>query len=316
MESLRIGTLGLQSKYLLSPMEEVSDAGFRRLCYKNGAGITWTEMIRASGIVRRNKATLDLIDTHDPETLTGVQLFAVNERELAVALYTLDQLANSTHPHFKNIRAVDLNFGCPSPDVIRIGAGPALLKRTNKMTLMFDKLSHWRKTTTLPIGAIGAKIRLGLNQMEQDHKVYLRLMDAANMHLDYLTVHARNAKQNSRDPPTWSAIREAKEYARIPVIGNGDVFSQEDAERMFRETGCDGIMLARAAIRNPWIFRELAGKGNGAPTPDEINAAEKEYMDCATRFSTKQKYIDFHKENFARMRKGTQMIVPKNENLI
>jgi len=312
---LRIGALDLQSKYLLSPMEEVSDAGFRRLCCRLGAGITWTEMIRASGIVRRNKATLDLIDTHDPETLTGIQLLAVNERELAVALYTLDQLANSTHPHFMNIRAVDLNFGCPSPDVIRIGAGPALLKRTNKMATMFDKLGHWRKTTTLPIGAIGAKIRLGLNQMEQEHKVYLRLVDAANAHLDYLTVHARNAKQRSRDPPTWSAIREIKELSKIPVVGNGDVFTPADAERMFAETGCDGIMLARAAIRSPWIFRELCGAGAGKPSLDEINSAEKEYSAFSAQHGAKQKHRDFHRENFAKMRLGGFTSVPKNSNL-
>ena len=310
MQSLTIGKLELQSPYVLSPLEGVSDAGFRKLCYGLGAGITWTEMIRASGVVRRNKATLDLIDTHDPDVLTGIQLFAVNERELAVALYTLEQLAHSTHPHFMHIKAVDLNFGCPSPEVIRIGAGPALLKRTNKMALMFDKLDHWRKHTKLPIGAVGAKIRLGLNQQEQDHKVYLRIVEAANRHLDYLTVHARHAKQRSRDPPTWAAIREIKQLATIPVIGNGDALTVRDAVRMREETGCDGVMLARAAIRDPWVFRELLG---GAPgTPDEIRAAAAEYAASAT---SKGKYREFHRENFARMLAGGAHVVPGNSNL-
>jgi tRNA-dihydrouridine synthase len=115
--NMNIGSLALQSNILLSPLEGVSDVGFRHLCYANGAGITWTEMIRGSGIVRKNKATLDLIDTYDPATLTGIQIFAVNERELGVALYKLEQLAASSMTHIKNIRAVDLNFGCPSPDM-------------------------------------------------------------------------------------------------------------------------------------------------------------------------------------------------------
>ena len=315
-----IGTLTLQSKYLLAPMEEVSDVGFRRLCFSLGAGITWTEMIRASGIVRKNKATLDLIDTFDSGTPTGIQLFAVNERELAVALYNLDQLANSTHPHFKNIVAVDLNFGCPSPDIIRIGAGPALLKRVNKMNIMFDKLAHWRKTTTLPIGAIGAKIRLGLNQQEQDHKIYLRLVEPACKHLDYFIVHARNAKQKSSDPVSWNAIKEVKDLAirqprTIPIIGNGNVFSAIDAERMTSQTGCDGIMIARAAIANPWVFRELTGHGDAKPTAIEIARAKEEYMAIAQAYTTKQKYLDFHKEGFSRMLSGIQQSVPKSENM-
>lgn len=318
--NLTIGTLTLQSKFILAPMEGVSDVGYRKLCFQNGAGLTWTEMVRASGIVRRNKATLDLIDTFDSETPTGLQLFAVNERELAVALYQLDQLANSTHPHFKNIVAVDLNFGCPSPDIIRIGAGPALLKRTNKMTIMFDKLAHWRKTTTLPIGAIGAKIRLGLNQQEQDHKVYLRLVEAACKHLDYLVVHARHAKQKSNDPVSWNAIKEVKELAMqqprtIPIIGNGNVFSAMDAARMTAQTGCDGIMIARAAIANPWVFRELNGTGPSTPNPLEIARAKEEYLATAQAHAAKQKYLEFHKEGFSRMLSGIQQSVPKSENM-
>lgn len=312
---MRIGDLQLQSRFILSPMEGVSDAGFRHICYAQGAGFTWTEMIRASGIVRRNKATLDLIDTHDPSTPTGIQLFAVNERELGVALYTLENLAHSTHPHFKNIRAIDLNFGCPSPDIIRIGAGPALLKRTNKMATIFDKLAHWRKTTKLDIGAVGVKIRLGLNQMEQDHKVYLRLMDAANANLDYITVHARHAKQKSRDTPSWNAIKEVKDIASIPVIGNGDVVDSASAKRMTGQTGCDGIMIARAAIQSPWVFRELDGKGAAVPTPEELSEAERIYSDFASRHQAKEKYRAFHAENFRRMRSGSGAAVPQDSNM-
>ena len=127
--SLRLGTLTLASPFILSPMESVSDAAFRRLCWEQGAGFTWTEMIRARGIVRNNKSTLELVDSFDPEVPTGVQLFVVNEEELTAALARIEALADTTYPHFRNVTAVDLNFGCPSPEVIRVGAGPALLKR-------------------------------------------------------------------------------------------------------------------------------------------------------------------------------------------
>lgn len=330
LTSLTIGSLRLQSRFILAPMEGVSDIGFRRLCYAQGAGLTWTEMVRASGIIRKNKATLDLIDTYDISTPTGVQLFVVNERELLAALQTLELLAATTHPHFNNIIAVDLNFGCPSPDLIKIGAGPALMKRAVKMETIFKTLHEWKKTTKLPIGAIGAKIRLGMNAQEQEYKIYLRIIPAANKYLDYLMVHARHAKQKSKDPVTWSAITEIKMQSTIPIIGNGDVFSALDAENMFSSTHCDGILIARGAITNPWIFRELreylernsldkSQKENKEKTEERIEEKEKikektekkfkkeiilareEYFAIAKKYNTKEKYIAFHEENFKKL---------------
>jgi tRNA-dihydrouridine synthase len=310
---LRLGTLELQSRFLLAPLERVSDMGFRHLCYQNGAGITWTEMVRALSVARKNASTLDLIDTHDPATLTGVQLFAVNERELDTALEALEELAGSTHPHFKNIRAIDLNFGCPSPDIIRIGAGPAMVKRQAKMRALFETLRAWKERTTLPIGAIGAKIRLGLNEQEFEYGVYLRIVEAASELLDYLTVHARHARMRSSDPARWDAIRQVKAAATIPIIGNGDALTAQDAHRMLQETGCDGVLIARGAIRDPWIFRELLG--GDPPSDEEIAIAQDAYMSMAHAHGTKPKYVAFHAENFAHMLEHAQGHIPKTEHL-
>jgi tRNA-dihydrouridine synthase len=156
---------------LLSPLEGLSDAGFRRLCFELGAGFTWTEMIRAKAIARENASTLDLIDTFDSDVPTGIQLSATDEKSLQAALAVIDRLSASGRPHFRNIRAVDLNFGCPSQDVISCGAGPAMLKRRSKLRDMFTTLRIWREHTHLDIAAIGAKIRLGLNAGEQKRKV-------------------------------------------------------------------------------------------------------------------------------------------------
>jgi tRNA-dihydrouridine synthase len=299
--SLRLGSLQLANPFILAPMESVTDVAYRRLCWEQGAALTFTEMIRARGIVRNNKSTLDLIDTTDPEVPTGIQLMVANERELVEALERLEKLAGTSHPHFKNLIAVDLNFGCPSPEVIKIGAGPALLKRKAKLGLIFETLAQWKKTTTLPIKAVGAKIRLGLNRPEQDAKVYLPIVELANASLDWLTIHARHARAQSGDPATWSAIAEATGRATIPIIGNGDVFTRDDFERLTKTTNASGALIARAAIRSPWVFRGLTGKGAHAPTLEEIDAAERQYLERST--DTRPKFRQWHAEGFERMRR-------------
>jgi tRNA-dihydrouridine synthase B len=253
---------------------------------------------------------------------TGVQLLVANEQELGQALHKLDTLAATSHPHFKHLRAVDLNFGCPSPEVIKVGAGPALLKRRARLEALFTMLKAWKAKTALPIGAVGAKIRLGLNRPEEDQKVYLPIVELANRHLDYLVIHARHARQESTEPPRWSAIAEARALAQIPLIGNGDVVTRADFQRLVKETGSDGAMIARGAIRSPWVFRGLAAKGSAAPEMlEEIEGLERRYLELSTRFGTKPKYLAWHREGFERMRKRLRgeaeagAAMPANEHM-
>ena len=184
-----------------------------------------------------------------------------------------------------------------------MGAGPALLKRRGKLETLFKTLGAWKKTTGLSIGAVGAKIRLGLNRLEQDQKVYLPVVELANEYLDYLTIHARHARQNSADKPTWGAIAEAKARSKIPIIGNGDIVSREDWERLSNQTGADGALIARGAIRSPWVFRELRGEGSASPTSEaELEAARAQYLALASRYGSKPKFQQWHQEGFRRMR--------------
>jgi tRNA-dihydrouridine synthase B len=296
-----LGSLTLETPVVLSPMEGVSDVGFRALCHAQGAALTYTEMIRAKGVARHNKSTLDLIDTFDASVPTGLQLMTTGPDELSEALKAIDELAATSHPHFMNIIAVDLNFGCPSPEVIRIGAGPAMLKRRGRLENIFERLSTWKKQTKLPVQAVTAKIRLGLNAREQEHKVFLPVVEAASKFLDGIVVHARHAGQKSRDLPTWSAIAEAKKISGIPVIGNGDVNTLADLQRMQTQTGCDAVMVARAAIKNPWSLRALTGRGTDAATLADVNAAKDAYMHTAAALAGKPKYLQFHEENFGRL---------------
>ena len=334
---LRLGSLLLPTAAILSPMESVSDVGFRRLCYEQGAAFTWcdrsasppcvacvcslrrrvcrTEMVRSGAVARNNGSSLDMIDTLDGDTPTGVQLLAKSVDELRSALDRLEACAATTRPHFRNIVAVDLNFGCPSPDVIRNGSGPAMLKRRGRLAELFDALVKWKLECGLDVRAVGVKIRLGLNRTEAEAKVYLPLVEAANAAgLDYLVVHARHAGQRSRDLPFWEAIAEVKARAAMPVIGNGNVFSAADAVEMRRQTGCDGVMLARAAIRNPWVFRDFKhgatappdavwDGGRSWPTVAEVDAAAAAYAATAQRANTKPKFVAFHERNFERLRR-------------
>ena len=205
--------------------------------------------------------------------------------------------------HLARICAVDLNLGCPSHEIIRIGAGPALLKRRTRLKEMFEALAEWRLSKVLRIQAVGCKIRLGLNQLEMDSKVYIPVTELANASLDYIVVHARHAKQRSSEPPYWDAIAEVKAAATIPVIGNGNVDNAAGATAMRAATGCDGVMLARGAIANPWGLQAISGSGPDRwPSAAEVDEAEAEYVEGARRAGTKQKFVDFHAANFVRLR--------------
>ncbi len=171
---MKLGSLLLRNKFILSPLEAVSDNGFRKLCYSLGASLTWTEMVRAGPIVKNQLSNLDLIDTYDEDTKAGVQLLVKSHEELQNCLLKLEHLAFNVekYKHLKNIVAVDLNFGCPSTDIIGEGCGPALLKRRSKVTKIFAALSEWKAVTKLPkLAAVGCKIRLGLNLKEKSEKV-------------------------------------------------------------------------------------------------------------------------------------------------
>ena len=342
----QLGTLQLSSPIILSPLERISDVGFRRLCHQNGAALTWTEMIYASDLLRPDeqgesrRSAEGRLDTYDPETPTGVQLLL--DRVAAKDQYGVDLLwrvlelwhertrdndnddNDDQYRHWNNVCALDLNFGCPSPSISRRGAGPAQLRRRSKMRDLFQVLAEF--PASLPqLGAVGAKIRLGNTAREQHYQVYLPVAEAAaECGLDYLTVHARHGDQRSRDPPCWSAIGEIKECvagSSLKVIGNGDVRTRQDVDRIMSETGCDGVMIGRAAMRNPWCFQSLTtatgGTGNAMedatiahgtewPTPAGVERAFLENEAWSAHRPAAARYQRFRHENFERLRRQAQ----------
>jgi len=302
--TLALGPLKLKNPYLLAPMEAVSDVGFRELCSSLGASLTFTEMVRGASFSRENKATLELVDTYDNSPV-GIQFLTKGPEELETVLKKFFELREKPgYEHFKNVRSFDLNFGCPSPENIRIGAGPALIKRTAKMEAIFKTLATVTRQHDDRI-AVGAKLRLGLNQIEKERKIAFRLVPAANEHLDFFTMHPKHAGQRGSDQADWNALKELRDVVTTKLIGNGGGLTAADAQSMLKQTKVDGVMLARGAINNPWIFRALNG-GAEQPTHDEIMDARSAYLATAKLYGTKQKYLEFHEENFQRMLKASR----------
>lgn len=288
-------------KLWLSPMEGVSDLGFRTLCSRRRASLTFTEMIRADGLVRGNKATLSLIDTFDKSVPTGIQLFVTKPDVLKKSLAMIRRGMEEKDGRFSNLSVIDLNFGCPSPEIIKLGGGPAMLKRTERMR---ELLTILRRESPLPCGI---KIRLGLNEREKQAKVYLRVVEMANdLGLDYLTVHPKVASEDSRAPIDFAALQEIIDHATIPIVGNGFVVDGLSAKKML-DMGCSAVMIARAAVGNPWVFEEIEHylkTGKEKVVRKDYAAVWKEYKTIVEKYGTKEKYFEYHKKVFELRAKG------------
>ena len=289
-----IRMLPLDNALWLSPMESVTDLAFRTLCHREGAELTFTEMIRADALLRGNAATLSLVDTLDPSIPTGLQLFVTKVDVLKNVLAMIREKIQEKDGRFSNLICIDLNFGCPSPEIIDRGGGPALLKRTTRMR---ELLTTLKKESPLPCGI---KIRLGLNRFEKEKKVYLRVIEIANeVGLDWVTVHPKAADATSVEPIDMDALKEIIKVSKVPIVGNGFITDRKSAEHMFH-VGCKAVMIARAAVGNPWVFRLSEDK----PTKEDYLSALEEYKKLADRYGTKKKFFDYNTKMFTLRMQG------------
>ena len=255
-------------KLLLAPLEGVSDCAFRTLCFNHGADITFTEMIRADSLVRKNKATLALLDLKN-NVPTGIQLLAIKPASATAFVAMFSSFEFHTTPV-----QINLNCGCPSPDVIQQGGGAALVKRVQRLqelVTIFRKLS-------LPVTL---KIRLGLNDYEKKNKTYLNLLKTVDA--DAFIVHARHARQSSREPADWNVFEECIATGKY-IIPNGDISGREHIS-YFQKLGIKEVMIGRAAVRNPSIFQYLNGKDK-VSLPD----LKEKYLALCEQFPNHPKY--------------------------
>ncbi|MCI0515491.1 tRNA dihydrouridine synthase DusB [candidate division KSB1 bacterium] len=236
-----LGQIEITQPAILAPLAGISDSPFRSICREFGAGLVFTEMVSADGLVRGNQHTWRYLYFEPAERPIGIQLFGNNPESMARAAEIVSQL----QPDF-----IDINMGCPVPKVIKHGAGAALLK---DLPLIEKIVRTMRAHTTIPILA---KIRSG---WEADDLVAVDLAQMlAASGVAGITVHPRTRSMNFTGHADWNLIRLVKQAVQIPVIGNGDVTSAAAAQRMFEETGCDLVMIGRGAFGNPWLFREIA----------------------------------------------------------
>lgn len=254
---LRIGPITLDAPVVLAPMAGITNTAFRRLCREYGAGLYVSEMITTRALVERNATTMRLIRHHESETPRSIQLYGVDPATVEAAVRIIVEEDHADH--------VDLNFGCPVPKVTRKGGGAALPWKTELFREIVERAAKAAGSVPLTV-----KMRKGI---DSDHLTYLeagRIAEGAGVAA--VALHARTASEFYSGHADWSAIAKLKEtVTSVPVLGNGDIWSAEDARRMMSETGCDGVVVGRGCLGRPWLFGDLArelGTGHAADPVD------------------------------------------------
>jgi nifR3 family TIM-barrel protein len=240
---VKIGNIELgEMPLLLAPMEDVSDPPFRFVCKQNGVDLMYTEFISSEGLIRDAAKSVQKLDIFEYERPIGIQIFGSNIESMREAT----EIATQAHPNL-----IDINYGCPVKNVACRGAGASLLQDIDKMVRMTEAVV---KATHLPVTV---KTRLGWDDDTKNVvEVAERLQDVG---IQALTIHGRTRSQMYKGQADWTLIREVKKNPRmrIPIFGNGDIDSPEKAMLWMKEYEVDGVMIGRAAIGNPWIFREI-----------------------------------------------------------
>jgi nifR3 family TIM-barrel protein len=237
---LKIGGLCLEHNVVLAPLAGITNLPFRILCRREGAALAYTEMVSVNGLVREGVNTLALLKSTPEDRPLGIQLFGDTPQSLAEAARMVDGYGD----------LLDINMGCPVRKVVGTGAGSALLREPDKIAEIIRAV---RAASRLPLTV---KIRSGWHCGDDSYLEIARIAESEGC--DAITLHPRSRAQMFSGHADWSQIARLKETVAIPVLGSGDLFSAADCLNMLRETGCDGVMIARGVLGAPWIFRQVA----------------------------------------------------------
>ena len=257
---LKIGTVELENNVILGPMAGVTDLPFRLLCREQGAGLVCMEMVSAKAVFYGNRNTKELLQVNPGERPVSLQLFGSDPEVLS------DIAARREEGPYD---LFDLNMGCPVPKVVKNGEGSALMKDPKLVERILSSMVRALKKP------VTVKIRKGFNDESVNAVEIARIAEGCGAAA--VAVHGRTREQYYSGKADWEIIRQVKEAVSIPVIGNGDVDSPEAAKRMLAETGCDGVMVARGAKGNPWIFKRITeyletGRIPPKPSREEVKA--------------------------------------------
>jgi tRNA-dihydrouridine synthase B len=246
---MQIGRLRLANNVAFAPLAGISNLPLRLLAKEAGCGLVCSEMVSANGLVYGSRKTAQLLHTVPEEYPLAVQLFGADPLITAeAACLAVDSGA----------AIIDINFGCAVKKIVKTGAGVALMRAPERAEALLKAV---RKAIAVPLTI---KIRSGWEPSGRQAMEMARMAEACG--IDALTIHPRSASQGFRGRADWTLISAVKRTVRIPVIGNGDILLPDDARRMIAETGCDGVMVGRAAIGNPFIFSAILACLEGQPT--------------------------------------------------
>lgn len=246
---MRIGNFELKDNVILAPMAGVTDMAFRELCMEMNCGFAYTEMISAKALFYGSDKTKKMLKVSDKEKPLGVQIFGSDPLVMAKAC----DLFNYNN----NIAIVDINMGCPAPKIVKNGEGSALMKNPHLASKIVKEV---KRASLKPVTV---KTRIGFDFDDINVVDFAKIMEQSGA--DAITVHGRTSTQMYNGSANWDIISQVKRKVNIPVIGNGDVFTPEDAVKLFDTTRCDGIMIGRGSMGNPWIFRQIYEMRNHLP---------------------------------------------------
>lgn len=258
---MNIRNVKIDNPYILAPMAGVTDLPFRLLCKEQGAGLLCMEMISAKALQYKNKNTKALLAIHPKEYPVSLQLFGSDPKIISEQAKRIEELP---------FQILDINMGCPVPKVVKNGEGSALMKNPK---LVYEIVYQTARAIQKPVTV---KIRKGFDDTCINAVEIAKIIEDAGGAA--VAVHGRTREQYYSGKADWDIIRQVKEAVSIPVIGNGDVTDGKDAQRMFEETECDGVMIGRGAQGNPWIFQDLIHFEETGQEPKKRSAGEVREM--------------------------------------
>lgn len=276
LRPLKIGSVTLPNNLILAPMAGVTDLPFRLLCSRQGAGMCCMEMVSAKAILYQNKNTESLLEIHPEEGVLSLQLFGSDPKILSEMAKKIED---------RPFAVLDINMGCPVPKVVNNGEGSALMKNPQ---LVEQIVSAVVKAVNKPVTV---KIRKGFDEAHVNAVEIAKIAEAAGAAA--VAVHGRTREQYYAGTADWDIIAKVKEAVSIPVIGNGDVTDGASAAALLEQTGCDGVMVGRAARGNPWIFSQIAAwleDGTILPRPDIEEVKQTILYHAQLQLTTKGEY--------------------------